>query len=838
VIRFAPSAGAALLWAGLAAPLAGQVDVRAVVSSDTIGLDESVEYQVSVRGSGASEVEAPELATPAGLTPFGRSQSSEVSITNGSVERRTIFTLVFRPYRVGTAVIGPATVRVGRQRYTAPPLSVTVVPPRRMAAGRGAPGGAFPPPFTEEEPPGERRGGLPPIFVANRLDRDTIYVGEQVVLTFAFYQSARAAVLDQPNYSSAKTPGFWTQDFNREPEITRELLDGEPYTIQRFYYALFPLTPGEKKISPANLTLTLRDPTAFLDRGRTRTLTGDTLHLTVLPLPSTGRPADFDGAVGRYHLEARVEPRELEMDAPANVVVTVSGEGNIATVSPPDLPARDGLKVFDPEVRTRVQTDNLTVGGSKEFRFLIIPKKAGTLDLGAVSLSYFDPRAGAYGKASASLGALAVRRPAGGVEMAEGRPGGPLAGIRTGPLAKETAPPWKSPLFLTLAALPFVGLALLSLARRHRPPRRAGAAPVVPLEAATLLRRDPSPEGVAAAERNLIEHLERRHGVRLAGASVAGREAAISRAGASPEAAAVAARAMRALEEVAFAPPWAREAALSTALAALEDVERLERGPRRSRTRTPALVAAPLFLCAVGLAAPRDARAQGDPAADWQEANRLYQLDDLGAAEMLYRRVVAARPHDVAARYNLGNALFRQGHVGAALQQYLGALRRSPRDASARANAEAARRTLAAGLVPEERGAVAWPAEPPASWLSDADAAWVGLGVLYALGLCAAAALLVPRARRVAGGVGGVIFLAALGLAAALAWKRSIAPEALIISAGAQARAGPEPGQPVAMALPEGAAVRIGQERGDWVFVSLPNGLSGWVPRRDVGIIP
>ncbi len=835
--RLAPAAGAALLLAGLAAPLLGQVDVRAVVSSDTIGLDESVEYQVSVRGSGVSEVEPPELATPAGLTLFGRSQSSEVSIANGSVERRTSFTLVFRPYRVGAAVIGPANVQVGRQRYTAPPLPVTVVPPRRMAAGRGAPGGALPPPFTEEEPPSERRGGLPPIFVANRLDRDTIYVGEQVVLTFAFYQSARAAVLDQPNYSSAKTPGFWTQDFNREPEITRELLDGEPYTIQRFYYALFPLNPGEKKISPANLTLTLRDPTAFLDRGRTRTLTGDTLHLTVLPLPSAGRPADFGGTVGRYHLEARVEPRELEVDAPANVVITVSGEGNIATVSPPSLNAGDGLKVFDPEVRTRVQTDNLTVGGSKEFRFLIIPKQAGRLDLDAVSLSYFDPRAGTYGTATASLGALAVRRPAGGVEMAEGRPGGPLAGIRTGPLAKEAPPPWRSPHFLALAALPFVALGLLALAGRRRPPRRTATAHV-PLEAAALLRRDPSPQGVAAAERNLIEHLERRHGVGLAGSSVAGREAALTRAGASAEGAAFAARAMRALEEVAFAPPWAREAALSTALATLEDLERLERGPRRSRARTPALVAAPLLLCAVGLAAPRDAQAQVDPAAAWEEANRLYQLDDLGAAEALYRRVVAARPNEVAARYNLGNALFRQGHVGAALQQYLGALRRSPRDASARANAEAARRTLAAGLVPEERGAVAWPAEPPASWLSGAEAAWVGLGVVYALALCAAAALLVPRARRVAGGVGVVIFLAALASAAAVAWKRSIAPEALIIGAGAQARAGPEPGQPVAIALPEGAAVQIGQERGDWVFVSLPNGLSGWVPRRDVGVIP
>jgi tetratricopeptide (TPR) repeat protein len=849
-----------LVLAGRSASLSAQVDVRATVSSDTIGLDESVEYQVSVRGAGLSDVESPELSTPAGLTLFGRTQTSEVSIVNGSVERRTVFTLVFRPYRLGTTTIGPATVRVGSDRFHAPPLSVAVVEAGGGAAQRRPltpPALAFPPPFADEEPPPEaRRGGLPPIFVSNRLDRDTVYVGEQAVLTFAFYQSPRAMVLDQPNYSSAKTPGFWTQDFNREPEITRELLDGEPYTIQRFYYALFPLTPGEKTISPATLTLTLRDPTSFLDRGRTRTLTGDTLHLTVLPLPAEGRPPDFSGPVGRYRLEARVEPRELERDAPANVVITVSGDGNIATISPPRLPETRGLKAFEPEVRAHVDAGSLTVGGSKEFRYLVVPKQSGTIDLGTVSLSYFDPRAGAYRTASVDLGSLAVRRPAGGAELAEGSSGRPLAGIRTGPLDEEDGRPWLRPLFWALAALPPAALAILALGRR-KARHRVRAAPAVRLEAAARLREDPTPEGVARAERNLIEHLERRHGVALSGLAVSERETALRRAGVSEPQAALAARAMRALDEVAFAPPWARSAAASRALAALVALEEAER-PRRARASQPALPGLLMALVAALLTIPgltlgdgapltlggdlsiriQDEGATGTAPAAWERANRLYLVDDLGGAEELYRRVLTARPNSVAARYNLGNALFRQGRIGAALQQYLAVLRRSPRDAAARANAQAARRALGVELAPEERDAIAGPAGAPASWLSPAETAWAALVTLYLLGVLAAVAIATPRRRAVATGAAAVIFLAAAVFGVLTAATRLSAPEALVTAHGVQARAGPAFAQPPVITLPEGAAVRAGEKRGEWVFVSLPNGLSGWVERRDVGVVP
>ena len=633
-------------------PAVGQVEVQAALSRDTVALDQSVEYRLRVSGPGLKEVEEPRLELPAGLTLFGQSRSSEVSIVNGAMERQVTFTLVYRPFRTGTIPIGPATVRVGSERYAAGPVTVTVVEARSLVDA--------PPPSGEAKrdsaarewdrgdlggaPAAEERGvGLPPVFVTNRLDRDEVYVGEQVVLTFAFYQSARSVVLDQPNYASAKTAGFWTQDFNREPEIARELIAGEPYTIQRFHYALFPFTAGEKEIPPATLTLTLRNPGSFLSRGRTRTLAGDTLRLKVRPLPETGRPAGFDGPVGRYALEARVEPRELERDAPATLVLTVSGEGNIATVPDPRLVAPSGVKVFEPEVKARVEPRGFSVRGEKEFRYLIIPKRSGRLDLGEASLDYFDPEAGAYRRVAADLGSLAVSGWSGPARAGEQPAGAVLAGLRPGPLRAPAAAPWTSPLYWLLAVLPVVELALLAAWRRRtrrqaaasapsrrtapaRPPagaRRAlppaatagavrppattpraardtagpaaGPGPFLtepassasrpareraPLPSAEDLRRDPGPGNAARVERELLTYLERCYGVALAGCSLSQRERALREAEASAETAARAAAALEALQALAFAPPLARSTALEEALEALERLAQVE-GARR-----------------------------------------------------------------------------------------------------------------------------------------------------------------------------------------------------------------------------------------------------------------
>jgi hypothetical protein len=70
---------------------------------------------------------------------------------------------------------------------------------------------------------------------------------------------------------------------------------------------------------------------------------GRDLCLTILPLPEEGRPADFSGAMGRFAIQARAEPRELEPGQGLKLSVSIRGEGDLSRCEPPDLTGLAGF---------------------------------------------------------------------------------------------------------------------------------------------------------------------------------------------------------------------------------------------------------------------------------------------------------------------------------------------------------------------------------------------------------------------------------------------------------------------------------------------------------------
>ena len=59
--------------------------------------------------------------------------------------------------------------------------------------------------------------------------------------------------------------------------------------------------------------------------------------ITVKPLPSAGRPAGFNGAVGRYTMQAKASPLEVTVGDPVTVNIQLSGQGAIESLNLPKL---------------------------------------------------------------------------------------------------------------------------------------------------------------------------------------------------------------------------------------------------------------------------------------------------------------------------------------------------------------------------------------------------------------------------------------------------------------------------------------------------------------------
>ena len=81
---------------------------------------------------------------------------------------------------------------------------------------------------------------------------------------------------------------------------------------------------------------------------------------------------------------------------PVTLTVQVSGRGNIDAINLDDPSAAAGFKVYEPKVETIADADNGVYGGVRRFEYILIPEKAGKLQISPVQLAYFDPDAGIY----------------------------------------------------------------------------------------------------------------------------------------------------------------------------------------------------------------------------------------------------------------------------------------------------------------------------------------------------------------------------------------------------------------------------------------------------------
>ncbi len=132
--------------------------------------------------------------------------------------------------------------------------------------------------------------------------------------------------------------------------------------------------------------------------------------LTVRPLPSEGRPADFNGAVGSgLRVERRITPPTAHPGEGVAVELVLSGVGNSALWPPPAIRWPRTARAYADRVDEQVTTVDGQVGGVKSFRYLVVPDSIGPLTLPPVELFVFR-----FGCGIVSLSRCRGRHTAGG----------------------------------------------------------------------------------------------------------------------------------------------------------------------------------------------------------------------------------------------------------------------------------------------------------------------------------------------------------------------------------------------------------------------------------------
>ncbi|MEA2694908.1 MAG: hypothetical protein QOJ16_4295 [Acidobacteriota bacterium] len=476
------SAGIAALLLLLAAGAAqATLGVRSSLSPEVVGVDEGVTFSIEVHGGGFSHLafKTPSLELENLEIAAGPFQSESISFVNGNFSRSFKLSWELRPLGVGRARVHALSLQLGEQTIELPAREVRVQqePTRPPADQDQEPdpldrffGGHFP--LRRLLEPTEQRSDAPRVFLRAEVTPERPVVGEQALYTVSLYTRDDVNAVNPRSLPTFK--GFWVRDIPQPQNLPTEMVDmaGARYgRVVLLRKALFSLRPGRHAIEPAAVDVIVRtlERTFFgpaLERPEEVQLHTKGLTVDVQPLPPG--PPGFRGAVGRMALSAALSPHEVRVGEAAALTLTLAGEGNLQGVTAPALAPAPGLKVLPPQQEGSERLAGDAVRGVRTWTYAVIPERAGSYQVSAPPIPYFDPGTHAYHMAAASPLALTVLPPAQTAAASPARSGG-VDGARAGR-------DWRG--LLPWLALPLGVALVLTLVRRRHPrdarrPRRA-----------------------------------------------------------------------------------------------------------------------------------------------------------------------------------------------------------------------------------------------------------------------------------------------------------------------------------------------------------------------------
>ena len=382
--------------------LHAQVTVQLKIGGSQAFVNEA--FQVAIEIANFQSSESPEFPEIAGCTVRqlgGASESSFVQIINGQrTESHTrTHTYELTPHAVGELVIPPIPVQVDGRVLTTRETKVQVrasdaeeLLAVEIAAGRGR-----------------------------------IYVGQRVQVTLSIWvKPARYGnqLLDADSMIRLVQP-INVRPFEPPARVSqRRRAFGKTETT----YYVYELTANfiadrTGPLSFDDVEIGLAYPVGSGYRNLRSHATVEPVE--VLPIPMEGRPANFNGAVGLYSIEASASPASVRVGDPIELVLEVFGDGPVETLPPPLLsanrPMNDAFRVPDQILTGEMQN------GRRRFTVTIRARRDDVTEIPPIEYPYFDPDAERFVVAASHAIPLTVT-PAAQVEAPDLTPSTPQPG--------------------------------------------------------------------------------------------------------------------------------------------------------------------------------------------------------------------------------------------------------------------------------------------------------------------------------------------------------------------------------------------------------------------------
>ena len=325
-----------------------------------------------------------------------------MQIVGGSMSKSYSYniTYVVLAQQAGNITVGPARITVDGTSYRTNSLPIEVVQESGGTPNNRNGGNAR---AQENDTSDRARQQLADddILLRAIVSRTSVYKGEPLRVTFKLYERVTVVGYDGVKFPSFN--GFWAQELNAENNARRrETYNGKVYeTLVAREMLLYPQQSGTLTIDPAELTAVAQvvvqsrtvDP--FFGSGREvynvpRKVQSQKVTIEVKPLPA-GAPESFNGAVGRFTLDATLPPERIAANSASTYTVKISGTGNLTLVQAPKLTLPTSFEQYNVKTTESINTSAAGISGYRQFEYPFIARAEGTYPVEPVEFTYFDP---------------------------------------------------------------------------------------------------------------------------------------------------------------------------------------------------------------------------------------------------------------------------------------------------------------------------------------------------------------------------------------------------------------------------------------------------------------
>lgn len=358
----------------------GQVRLDVVTEGEDFQVNKRLKVTYILEITGENMIQETRLRMPdfSKFEIIGNASDQNTVVMERGIANQQIVQWVLTPRQAGKVKIGSATVTINGKIYKTEPFDIFV----REA---------------DKKSVAAKEDKIDDLYLNMEVENREVYKNQPTIAVLKAYsrnyenlRRVKNIKLPQQENLNIKPVSYNKSDIEPSGDMASQVLA---------VFMIFPNESGKVEVAPVSANISRKEDKIISNR----------VKLNVKKLPENS-PEDYKNAVGKFDLEIGNEANSvLEVDQPINVFVKIAGEGNFGNITLPKIKKSEDYSFFKPKIVNKTVPGEHGIKGEVTALYVVVPKKAGLLNISTDNFSYFDPELQKYVELGSKVLSLPVK---------------------------------------------------------------------------------------------------------------------------------------------------------------------------------------------------------------------------------------------------------------------------------------------------------------------------------------------------------------------------------------------------------------------------------------------